>query len=149
MHEKESEAHEPYLAHEQLSIRMPRCAPPAALQIIGEATDGHTALTLLHTQPFEVVVLELMLRGQCRPHWPNVMKTEQPALLVLILTVEREQCYAVSCLRIGAAGYLTKRHASSEVLTAIHRLAAGHKYITPPLVPNWPWHWNVIPIPLR
>jgi two-component system, NarL family, invasion response regulator UvrY len=101
------------------------------LRVTGEAADGPTTLTLLHTQPFDVVVLEIMLPGQSGLHWLKVMKTEQPALPVLILTVECEQHYAVRCLRAGAAGYLTKYHASSELLTAIRHVAAGQKYITP------------------
>jgi len=101
------------------------------LCVTGEAADGFAALALLRTQPFEVVVLEIRLLEQSGLHWLKVMKSEQPALPVLILTVEREQHYAVPCLRAGAAGYLTKQAASSELLAAIRCVAAGQKYVTP------------------
>jgi len=99
--------------------------------VTGEAADGQSAMALLRKQPFDVVLLDIALPDQDGLHWLKVIKNEAPTLPVLMLTMYGERQYAVRCMRAGAAGYLTKRHASSELLTAIHRLAAGQKYITP------------------
>lgn len=99
--------------------------------VTGEAPDGQTAMYLLRKQPFDVVLLDIGLPDQNGLHWLKVIRDEQPTLPVLMLTMYDEQQYAIRCMRAGAAGYLTKRHASTELLTAIRRIAAGQKYITP------------------
>ena len=98
--------------------------------VTGEAADGQTAMNLLRKQPFDIVLLDLALPDQSGLHWLKVIKGEQSTMPVLILTMYGEQQYAVRCMRAGAAGYLTKRHASSELMTAIRRVASGQKYIT-------------------
>lgn len=101
------------------------------LIVAGEVADGQSAMTLLREQAFDVVLMDIALPGQNGLHWLKVIKIEQPTLPVLMLTMYDEQQYAVRCMRAGAAGYLTKRHAGAELLTAIRRIAAGQKYITP------------------
>lgn len=99
--------------------------------VVGEAALGQTAMNLLRKQIFDIVLMDIALPGQNGLHWLKLIKIEQPHLPVLMLTMYDEQQYAVRCMRAGAAGYLTKRHAGSELLTAIRRIAAGQKYITP------------------
>ena len=99
--------------------------------VTGEAPDGQSAMYLLRKQPFDVVLLDIGLPDQNGLHWLKVIRDEQPTLPVLMLTMYDEQQYAIRCMRAGAAGYLTKRHASTELLSAVRRVAAGQKYITP------------------
>lgn len=99
--------------------------------VVGEAANGQNAMTLLRKQSFDIVLMDIALPGQNGLHWLKLIKIEQPRLPVLMLTMYDEQQYAVRCMRAGAAGYLTKRHASTELLTAIRRIAVGQKYITP------------------
>ena len=99
--------------------------------VAAEAANGQSAMTQLRKQTFDVVLMDIALPGQNGLHWLKLIKIEQPRLPVLMLTMYDEQQYAVRCMRAGAAGYLTKRHASTELLTAIRRIAAGQKYITP------------------
>ena len=99
--------------------------------VAAEAANGQSAMTQLRKQTFDVVLMDIALPGQNGLHWLKLIKIEQPRLPVLMLTMYDEQQYAVRCMRAGAAGYLTKRHASTELLTAIRRIAAGQKYMTP------------------
>jgi DNA-binding NarL/FixJ family response regulator len=48
-----------------------------------------------------------------------------------MLSMHREDEYAIRALKSGAAGYLCKQSASSELVNAIHTVAKGKKYITP------------------
>lgn len=101
------------------------------LIVAGETANGQSAMALLRKQAFDIVLMDIALPGQNGLHWLKLIKIEQPRLPVLMLTMYDEQQYAVRCMRAGAAGYLTKRHASSELLNAIRRIAGGQKYITP------------------
>jgi len=44
-----------------------------------------------------------------------------------------EEQYAIRLLRLGASGYLTKDHSPDELVSAVRRVAAGRKYISPSL----------------
>ena len=61
------------------------------------------------------------------------LKKEMPKLVVLMLTMHREDQYAIRSLKAGAAGYLTKQSAPAELVNAIRQVAAGRKYISPTL----------------
>src|SRR5207248_3268549 len=54
-----------------------------------------------------------------------------PQLPVLILTMFPEDQLALRLLEMGAAGYLTKESAPEELLRALERVMAGHKYLSP------------------
>ena len=101
------------------------------LIVAGETANGQSAMALLRKQAFDIVLMDIALPGQNGLHWLKLIKIEQPHLPVLMLTMYDEQQYAVRGMRAGAAGYLTNRHASSVLLNAIRRIAAGQKYITP------------------
>ena len=59
------------------------------------------------------------------------IKRENSEIAVLMLSMYREDQYAVRALKSGAAGYLCKQSASEELVNAIHTVAKGKKYITP------------------
>lgn len=61
------------------------------------------------------------------------IKKEKPELAVLMLSMHREDQYAIRSLKAGAAGYLTKQSAPRELVTAIRQVAGGLKYISPAL----------------
>jgi DNA-binding NarL/FixJ family response regulator len=58
------------------------------------------------------------------------IKQERPELAVLMLSMHREDQYAIRALKAGAAGYLTKQSAPRELVTAIRQVAAGQKYVS-------------------
>jgi DNA-binding NarL/FixJ family response regulator len=47
-----------------------------------------------------------------------------------VLSVSPEEDYALRCLKLGAAGYLTKQSASDELLAAVRKAMAGGKYVS-------------------
>jgi len=61
------------------------------------------------------------------------IRKEQPELPVLILSIHREDQYAIRSLKAGAAGFLNKQASPGELLAAIRQAAAGRKYVSPSL----------------
>jgi DNA-binding NarL/FixJ family response regulator len=61
------------------------------------------------------------------------IKKDKPEQAVLMLSMHREDQYAIRSLKAGAAGYLTKQSAPTELVTAIRQVAAGLKYVSPAL----------------
>lgn len=96
----------------------------------GEAGTAAEALALGANERWDVVLLDLGLPDR---HGLDVLRelhVSKPKLPVLILTMFPEDQLALRLLEIGAAGYLTKESAPEELLRAIERVMAGHKYLS-------------------
>jgi DNA-binding NarL/FixJ family response regulator len=55
---------------------------------------------------------------------------DKPELAVLMLSMHREDQYAIRSLKAGASGYLTKQSAPRELVNAIRQVAAGQRYVS-------------------
>jgi DNA-binding NarL/FixJ family response regulator len=61
------------------------------------------------------------------------LKQEQPKLPVLILSMHPESQYGKRMLKAGASGYMNKESAPEELITAIGKVLAGRRYVSPAL----------------
>jgi DNA-binding NarL/FixJ family response regulator len=98
--------------------------------VAGEAATGNAALAAIIAGDFDVVVLDLSLPDRSGIDVLAHVKASRPQLPVLILSVSREDEFALRALRAGASGYLEKRTAPEQLITAIKRLAQGKKYLS-------------------
>jgi len=103
------------------------------LKVVGEARDGHEALDLVRRVLADVILLDIGMPGPGIFELMTQIRGERPNLPVLILSVYPEEQYAIRLLRLGASGYLTKDHSPDELVSAVRRVAAGRKYISPSL----------------
>jgi DNA-binding NarL/FixJ family response regulator len=108
-------------------------ATRAGWQVTGEASHGEEVLALLRREAFDVLVLDVSLGDHSGIDLLAEIRTEFPALPVLMMSMYPEEQYAVRCLHAGASGYLQKDSAPEEILAALTRVAFGGKYITPAL----------------
>jgi len=100
------------------------------LEVTAEADSGGSAIRQVEDDKFDVVVLDISLPDQSGLDVLKQLKQIQPNLPVLMLSIHPEEFYATRVLRANASGYLTKRSAPSELVTAIRTVAQGRKYIT-------------------
>jgi DNA-binding NarL/FixJ family response regulator len=107
---------------------------------IGEAGDGHEALTLLKEETFEVVLLDISLPDQNGLEVLRKIKTKWPSTNILMLSMYPQEQYAIRALKFGASGYLTKDTASDELILALKKVSAGGKYISQSLGENLALH---------
>ena len=96
----------------------------------GEAGTAAEALALAR-EAWDLVVLDLGLPDRHGLEVLRDLHARQPELPVLILTMFPEDQLALRLLEAGAAGYLTKESAPEELLRAVGRVMAGHKYLSP------------------
>ena len=102
---------------------------PGGVQF-GEAGNAADALTLAAEGRWDVVLLDLGLPDRHGLEVLRELHTTRPRVPVLILTMFPEDQLALRVLELGAAGYLTKESAPEELLKAIERVMAGHKYLS-------------------
>lgn len=103
------------------------------LIVAGEAGNGQQALQRLRTGDIDVLLLDISLPDRNGIEVLKQVKKEHPALAVLILTMHREDQYAIRAMKAGASGYLNKQSAPAELVTALRDVAGGRKYISPSL----------------
>jgi len=106
-------------------------AADPAFTVAGEAKDGHEVLAAVRAGGFEVLLLDLSMPGRSGIELIGQVKVERPELRVLVLSMHGEQQYAVRAIRAGAAGYLTKDAAPTQLVEALRKIAAGGLFITP------------------
>lgn len=98
--------------------------------VAGEAANGHEVMARVRSRDWDALVLDMSMPGKNGFDLIRQIKTEKPALPILILSMHSEEQYALRALRAGASGYLTKE-SDSELLTAvIRKVAAGGVYVS-------------------
>ena len=100
---------------------------------ICEAATGQEAIHFANKQPFDLVLLDINMPGPSGLEVLQEIMRLRPKTAVLVLSVAPEEEYALRCLKLGAAGYLSKRSASDELIAAVNKAMAGGKYVTPSL----------------
>jgi DNA-binding NarL/FixJ family response regulator len=97
----------------------------AGLSVIGEASDGVTAVRLTRELRPDVVVMDLnMPRMDGIDATSEIMKAERPPV-VLVLTVSTTNDDVLDAIAAGATGYLLKDAAAEEIVTAVREATAG------------------------
>jgi DNA-binding NarL/FixJ family response regulator len=104
-----------------------------AISVIGEAVDGRSLLELLHTTPADIVILDINMPGPGFRELIRRIRTEFPKVRVLVVSMYPEGELALEALRAGAAGYVNKTNAESELLAAVRKVGHGGRFITPAL----------------
>ncbi|HQN64384.1 MAG TPA: response regulator transcription factor [Methylophilus sp.] len=100
------------------------------IAVIAEASNASDAIKLCRMPEIDVLLLDISLPDRSGIEALKYIKKENPQVAVLMLSMHREDQYAVRALKAGASGYLCKQSASSELVNAIHTVAKGKKYIT-------------------
>ncbi|MDO9226372.1 MAG: response regulator transcription factor [Pseudomonadota bacterium] len=98
--------------------------------VVGEAASGLEALSLLSRCRPNVVLVDISMPGMSGIELIGWIHAEAPQLPVLVLSMHKEEQFAVRALKLGAAGYLTKDCAPEQLAQAIRKVVAGGKYIT-------------------
>ena len=100
------------------------------VQVVGEADDGHEVLKLVKQHRPEVVLLDITMPGLNGLEAAERMTKEFPNVRVIILSMHNNEEYYWRALKAGAAGYLLKKAAMTELETALQQVARGEVYLS-------------------
>lgn len=101
--------------------------------VAGDAENGNDAIKLARRGDSDVLLLDISMPDKSGIEVLKQVKKESPRIAVLMLSMHREDQYAIRSLKAGASGYLNKQSAPAELVDAIRQVAAGRKYISPAL----------------
>ncbi|MBI2266739.1 MAG: response regulator transcription factor [Armatimonadetes bacterium] len=101
------------------------------LEVVGEAGDGSEALAKARDLAPDVVLLDIHMPGLSGLEATKPLLELRSNLKVLILTMYDNEEYLFQVLRMGASGYVLKRSAAGELVSAIRTVHGGHPYLSP------------------
>lgn len=101
------------------------------LEVRAEASSSQEALGQLRRHEFDLAVVDIGLEGSANGiELTKSIKAEQPMLPVLVLSMHDETLFAERALRAGARGYLMKREALDNFISAVRALLRGEIFIS-------------------
>ncbi|HRJ41185.1 MAG: response regulator transcription factor [Caldilineaceae bacterium] len=97
---------------------------------VDEASTGVEMLRIVRERPYDFMLLDIALPDMNGLEALKQLRTFQPELPVLVLSIYSEKQYALRALQAGASGYLTKESAPEELLVAVRHALQGQRYIS-------------------
>jgi len=101
------------------------------IHVVGEATDGLTAVALARELSPDIVVMDVTMPGLNGIDATRQIINEMKDTRVVALSVHSDKRYVMEMLKMGASGYLMKTSAFDELVQAIIAVANGQVYLSP------------------
>ena len=105
----------------------------ADLTIVGEAGTGQEALQLVEQLQPDLVLMDIGLPDMSGIEVTHQIKQRWPNIAIVALTIHEDEEYFFKMLQAGVNGYVTKRAAPEELLTAVRTAIEGGVYLSPSL----------------
>jgi two-component system response regulator NreC len=103
----------------------------ADIDVIGEAEDGREAIEKTSELHPDVVVMDITMPGINGLEATRQIKQRSSGVQVVVLTMHTAAEYILQILRAGASGYLIKRAAPSELISAVRAAYRGESFLSP------------------
>ncbi|MDA8139852.1 MAG: response regulator transcription factor [Desulfobacteraceae bacterium] len=99
--------------------------------IVGSAQDGQELVNQAVALHPDVIVADISMPQLSGIEAARRIKTVDPNIKIVFLTMHPDATYAASAFEAGASGFVLKHSAPSELVTAIHEAVKGKTYVTP------------------
>ncbi|MDF0644760.1 MAG: response regulator transcription factor [Nitrospira sp.] len=99
------------------------------MRVIAEATDGNETVTRVAEAKPDVVLLDLSMPKSTGLQAIPEIRRRCPRARVLVLSMYEDIAYVRAAFDAGAVGYVLKKAADAELLTAIRTVVGGKKYL--------------------
>jgi DNA-binding NarL/FixJ family response regulator len=111
------------------------------ISVVAEAEDGVEAVEAAIRHKPDVAVLDVSMPRMTGIQATHEIKQHLPDTAVVLLSMHDDQRYFYDALKAGAAGYVLKRSADTQLVDAIHAALRGEPFISPvaeeELIRNW------------
>jgi DNA-binding NarL/FixJ family response regulator len=102
-------------------------------RVVGEASDGLTAIGLIVDLRPDLAVLDVQLPDLGGLEVARRTREQSPGTRVIMLSMHGDEPYVLDALRNGAVGYVLKGSATTDLLAAVDAARNGRRYLSAPL----------------
>jgi DNA-binding NarL/FixJ family response regulator len=102
-------------------------------RVVAEAGDGLAAVQLTERLTPDVLIVDVMMSGLNGLEVTRQVVQRAPRTRVIMLSMYSNEAYVLEALKNGAAGYVLKESTATDLVRAVHEVAAGRRYLSPPL----------------
>lgn len=106
------------------------------IEVVAEASNGREALDLIRKNKPDIVLLDIAMSELNGLEVAEHVSKEIPEVSVIILSMHANEEYVVQALKTGAAGYLLKDSAPTELEIAVNAVMRGETYLSPAISKN-------------
>ena len=103
------------------------------IEVVGEAPSAERAVFEAIAGRPDVVLMDVMMPGKTGIEGMPAVLQAVPDAKVLVLSMQDDPRYVREAFEAGAAGYVLKEAADSEVVGAVRAVAGGERYVHPAL----------------
>ena len=103
--------------------------PVEDIQIVGEAETAMEGVELANQEKPDVILMDIHLPDLSGIEAAKLIKEQCPSTAIVALTIHEDEEYFFKMLEAGASGYVPKRAAPEELLTALRAAAESEVYI--------------------
>jgi len=100
------------------------------MKIIGEASDGQSAISLVRELSPNVIILDISMPGMSGIDVARRLRSEKSNVKIVVLSTYAERAYAYEMLRAGVSAYVIKEAAFEELVRAINLVMCGETYVS-------------------
>lgn len=100
------------------------------METIGEAEEASRATSDIMSLRPEIVIVDISLKGNSGLELIKNIKSFDPSIQILVLSMHDESVYALRVLKAGARAYVMKHEMAQKVMEAIRRIRNGKMYVS-------------------
>ena len=112
------------------------CAVHAQFQVMGQCSDGASALRMIESHKPDLAVLDLNLPDLFTMEIVRRVRDADLPTKIVVLSIRKDRKTVMEALRSGVNGFLLKSAPSSELLEAMDQVLEGSIYVSPQLELN-------------
>jgi len=100
------------------------------MEVVAEASDGVEALEQALAHRPDVCILDVAMPRLTGLQAAREIKSHAPNTSVLILSMHDDERYVFEALKAGASGYVLKREADQDLVSAVRAVDRGDSFLT-------------------
>lgn len=103
------------------------------IEVVGEAEDGREAVERIGKIKPDVVLMDISMPSLNGFEATRQIRKGHPGIRILVLTMHTNEEYIFEILQAGASGYVLKKSAPSDLVSAINAVYQGSAFLSPPV----------------
>ncbi len=101
------------------------------IEVVGDASNGEEAVAKAERLLPDIVLMDISMPVMDGLEATRLIHQSCPEVKILVLTIHDNEQYLFQVLEAGGAGYLVKKSADTELISAIHAVHRGEAFLSP------------------